>query len=54
MNEYEMNITLSIEEVNEGTLRKVARNMVKCVDKCIEIKGHHFRHLLLIQVSCVI
>jgi hypothetical protein len=28
-----MNITRAIEEVNERTLRKVARNMVKRVDK---------------------
>jgi hypothetical protein len=27
---------------NERTLRKVARNMVKRVDKCIEINEHHF------------
>jgi len=30
-----MNITCDIEEVNERTLRKVARNMVKRVNKCI-------------------
>ena len=41
-----MIITGAIEEVNERTLRKVARNMVKCVDKCIEMNGHHFQHLL--------
>ena len=41
-----VNITHAIEEVNERTLRKVARNMVKRVDKCIEINGHHFQHLL--------
>jgi hypothetical protein len=41
-----MNITRAIEEVNERTPRKVARNMVKRVDKCIEINGHHFEHLL--------
>jgi len=41
-----MNFTRAIEEVNERTLRKVARNMVKRVDKCIEINGHHFQHLL--------
>jgi hypothetical protein len=40
------NITRAIEEVNERTLGKVARNMVKCVDKCIEMNGHHFQHLL--------
>jgi len=39
---------------NERKLRKVARNMVKRVDKCIEMNGHHFQHLLYIQVSCVI
>ena len=39
-------ITRAIEEVNERTLRKVARNMVKRVDKCIEMNGHHFQHLL--------
>ena len=49
-----MNITRAIEEVIEGTLRKVLRNMVKCVYKCIEMNGHHFQHLLYIQVSCVI
>jgi len=41
-----MNITRAIEEINERTLRKVARNMVKGVDKCIEMNGHHFQHLL--------
>ena len=41
-----MNITRAIEEVNERTLRKVARNMVKRFDKCIEMNGHHFQHLL--------
>jgi len=34
--------------------RKVARNMVKRVDECLEMNGHHFQHLLQIQVSCVI
>ena len=29
-----------------GSLRKVARNMVKRVDKCIEMNGHHFQHLV--------
>jgi hypothetical protein len=37
-----MNITHAIEEVNERTLRKVVRNIVKCVDKCTEMNGHHF------------
>jgi len=41
-----MNITRAIEEVNERTLRKVARNMAKRVNKCIEMNGHHFQHLL--------
>jgi len=41
-----MNITRAIEEVNERTQRKVARNTVKRVDKCIEMIGHHFQHLL--------
>jgi hypothetical protein len=49
-----MNITRAIEEVNERTLRKVARNMVKRVDKRLEMNGHHFQHLLQIQASCVI
>ena len=40
------NITRAIDEVNERTLRKVARNMVKHVDKCIEMNGHYFQHLL--------
>jgi len=41
-----MNITRAIKEVNERTLRKVARNMVKRVDKCIEMNRHNFQHLL--------
>jgi hypothetical protein len=41
-----MNITRAIKEVNERTLRKVARNMVKRDDKSIEMNGHHFQHLL--------
>ena len=44
--QLKLNITRAIEEVNEGTLRKVARNMVKRVDKCTEMNGHHFQHLL--------
>jgi hypothetical protein len=40
------NITRAIEEENERTLSKVARNMVKRVDKCIEMNGHLFQHLL--------
>jgi acetone carboxylase gamma subunit len=41
-----MIITCAIKEVNERTLSKVARNMVKRVSKCIEMNGHHFQHLL--------
>jgi hypothetical protein len=41
-----MNINRAIEELNERMLRKLARNMVKRVDKCIEMNGHHFQHLL--------
>jgi hypothetical protein len=41
-----MNITRAIEEINERTLRKAARNMVKRVGKGIEMNGHHFQHLL--------
>ena len=41
-----MNITRAIEDVNERRLRKIARNIVKRVDKCIEMNGHHFQHLL--------
>jgi hypothetical protein len=41
-----MNITRVIKEVNERTLRKVARKMVKRIDKCTEMNGHHFQHLL--------
>jgi hypothetical protein len=43
---WRWNITHAIEEVNERTLRKVARNMVKHVGKGIEMIGHHFQHLL--------
>jgi hypothetical protein len=40
------NITRVIKEVNERMLRKAVRNMVKRVEKCIEMNGHHFQHLL--------
>jgi hypothetical protein len=46
LKQLKMNVTRAIEEVNEGTLRKAARNMVKRVDKCIEMNGRHFQHLL--------
>jgi hypothetical protein len=46
LKQLKMNITRAIKEVNERTLRKVARNMAKRVDKCIEMNGHHFQHLL--------
>jgi hypothetical protein len=46
LKQLKLNITRAIEEVNEGTLRKFVRNMVKRVDKCIEMNGHHFQHLL--------
>jgi hypothetical protein len=39
-------VTRTIEEVNERMLRKVVGNMVKRVDKCIDMNGHHFQHLL--------
>jgi hypothetical protein len=39
LKQLKMNITHAIGEVNEGTLRKVARNMVKRVDKCTEMNG---------------
>jgi acetone carboxylase gamma subunit len=41
-----MNIARAIGEVNERMLRKVAKNMMKRVDKCIEMNGHHFQHVL--------
>ena len=31
---------------NEGTIRKVAWNTVKRVDKCVEMNGRHFQRLL--------
>jgi len=32
---------------NERTLRKVARNVAKRVDKCIEMNGHHVNALIV-------
>ena len=46
LKQLKMNITRAIEEVNESTLRKFERNMVKRVAKCTEMNGHHFQHLL--------
>jgi hypothetical protein len=31
---------------NKRTLRNIARNTMKRVDKCIEMNGHHFQHLM--------
>jgi acetone carboxylase gamma subunit len=42
---FKMNITRAIEEVNE-TWKHGKWNMVKRVDKCTEMNGHHFQHLL--------
>ena len=39
-------LMMNITHANERTLRKVARNMVKRVDKCIEMNGHYFQNLL--------
>jgi hypothetical protein len=39
-----MNIIRAIKEVNEKRLRKFAKNMVKRVDKCIEMNGYYFQH----------
>jgi hypothetical protein len=46
LKQLKVNITRAIEEVNEKTLRKFARNMVERVGKCIEMNGLHFQHLL--------
>ena len=46
LRQLKMNITRAIEEVNERTQRKFARNMVKLVDKCTEMNGRHFQRLL--------
>jgi hypothetical protein len=46
LKQLKLNITHSIEEVNEITLRKVARSMVKRAIKCTKLNGHHFQHLL--------
>jgi hypothetical protein len=46
LKQMKMNITRAIEEVNERTLRKVERNMLKRVDKCTEMNGHRFQNLL--------
>jgi hypothetical protein len=46
LKQLKMTIARAIEEVNVRTLRKVARDMVKRVDKCNEINGRHFQHLL--------
>ena len=46
-----MNITRATEEVNERTLRKLARNMLKRVDKCIEmdiISNAHCKYRLVV------
>jgi hypothetical protein len=44
LKQLKMNITHAIKEVNERILRKVARNMVKHVDKCNEMNEQHFQH----------
>jgi hypothetical protein len=41
-----MNITRATKEINKRTQRKVVRNMVKCVDKCIKMNGHYLQHLM--------
>lgn len=46
LQELKTNITNAINEIDRVKLKKVARNMVKRVEKCIEVDGQHFQHLL--------
>jgi hypothetical protein len=46
LKQLKMNITRAIEEINERTLRKFARNMMKRVSKGTEMNRHHIQHLM--------
>jgi hypothetical protein len=50
------NISKAIASINQGTLRRVARNMVKGVNACIQENGGHFQHLyeLYFMFYCVV
>ena len=41
-----MNIAAVIKQGSQGVLRKVTRTIAKRVEKCIEIDGGIFEHLL--------
>jgi hypothetical protein len=46
LEEPKHNIEANVNSINEQTLRKVARNIVKRVDACLHEGGGHFQHLL--------
>lgn len=46
LQELKTNITVAINEMDRGPLKRVARNIVKRVDKCIEMDGQNLLHLL--------
>jgi hypothetical protein len=46
--DMKMNISEAIASINQRNLRRVAQNMVKGVNACIQENGGHFQHLLLI------
>ena len=40
------NITNAIRRITREELQAVSANVVKCAQKCIDVNGEHFQHLL--------
>jgi hypothetical protein len=45
------NISDAIVSINQRSLRRVAQNMVKRLNACIQENGGHFQHLFLNSIS---
>jgi hypothetical protein len=48
-NELKTAITAYIRNISQADLQKAFANKIKWVQDCIEVRGHHFQHLLYVH-----
>ena len=46
LDQLKENITEAMTRINREELQAVSANVVKCAQKCIDVNGEHFQHLL--------
>jgi hypothetical protein len=49
LNELKTAITVYIRNISQADLQKVFTNKLKRVQACIDVRGHHFPHILLLH-----